>query len=287
MAVREDSIEMKNMGQVRLKSITKLSGEEVSTSNDQQTDYTIYWNNLTYKVYRAETDKLIGRVKGESPVPPDTRIILNSICGSFSSRQMTALMGPSGAGKTTLLECLIGKRRIGLSGNIQVQRRCSNASISHQSSSASSISLAIVPQMSDFFEYLTLSETLKYASHLKNSSKKDIDHESIARSLVRKLDLELVTNSPVKNLSGSERKRLSVGTEIVSRPNLLVLDEPTTGLDSFSAQKVCLKLSPLDCSLDTETIFCIADQPVAFNFTRGSWCHHDDSSTKLEHIENV
>ena len=229
MVAREDSIEMNKMGQVRLKSVTKLTGEGVSTTNDQQTDYIIYWNNLTYKVYRAETDKLIGKLKGENPVPSDTRIILNSICGSFSSRQMSALMGPSGAGKTTLLECLIGKRRIGLSGNIQVQRRCSSVPIS----------LAIVPQMSEFFEYLTLLETLKYASHLKNSGKKDIDHESIARSLVRKLHLELVRNSVVRNLSGSERKRLSVGIEIVSRPNLLVLDEPTTGLDSFAAQKVC------------------------------------------------
>ena len=218
---------------VLLTSMRNLPEDCVEQGNSgSKPDYTIYWSGLTYQVHRETVDKLIGKLKGEIPAPPETRTILDSISGSFSSGQMTALMGPSGAGKTTLLECLIGKRVRGLSGSIKVTK----------SSSLSSINIAIVPQSSDFFDYLTVFETINYSSRLKNSSTIDFDHDKQVNRILLRLDLERVKSSTVSTLSGSERKRLSIAIEIVSKPNLLVLDEPTTGLDSFAAQRVSTTL---------------------------------------------
>ena len=216
---------------VQLRSVRQLTDDDVdgNASAAPVGLYVIYWIKLTYIVCRGSVDKLIGKLKGESPVPPDSRTILDSVSGSVTSGQMTALMGPSGAGKTTLLECLIGKRQKGLSGQVKVKLQDCNVQIN----------LALVPQKSDFFESLTVFETINYSSRLKNSSIREFNHDSVTKEVIKKLDLEKVQSRSVSTLSGSEKKRLSIGIEIVSHPNLLVLDEPTTGLDSFAADSVC------------------------------------------------
>ena len=224
-----------NMDSVQLKSVivsTNFDTNHDSTNaeSNNTSEYIIYFNNLTYKVYRASIDKILSKIKNERPIPPDSRIILSAICGSFASSQMTALMGPSGAGKTTLLECLVGKRQIGLSGEIKVKRG--------RSSSGTKINLALVPQVGNFYGVLTVFETIQYSSLMKNSNSKNFNHHKVTLGIIRKFDLGRVKESLVSSLSGSELKRLAIGIEIVSAPNLLVLDEPTTGLDSFSAQKV-------------------------------------------------
>lgn len=224
-----------NIDSVQLKSITvptnfdtNNDGTDVESNNTSE--YIIYFKNLTYKVYRAGIDKILSKIKNERPTLPDSRIILSAICGSFASSQMTALMGPSGAGKTTLLECLVGKRQIGLSGEIKIKRG--------HSSSGTKINSALVPQVGNFYGVLTVFETIHYSSLMKNSNLKNFNHHKVTLDIIRKLDLGCVKESLVSSLSGSELKRLAIGIEIVSAPNLLVLDEPTTGLDSFSAQKV-------------------------------------------------
>ena len=219
----DESIEM-----IRLKSVKPLEEDINPIELVLSPMYTVYWKNLTYIVSRSAVDKAIGRAKRESPVPPDSRIILKAISGSMSSGQMTALMGPSGAGKTTLLECVIGKRHSGLSGQIMVKRRNSDVEIN----------LAFLPQSGHYFEVLTVFETINYSSQLKNSLDMSYDHNGTTRLIIERLDLGHVQANVISSLSGSERKRLAIGIEIVSSPNFLVLDEPTTGLDSFAARKV-------------------------------------------------
>lgn len=88
---------------------------------------------------------------------------------------------------------------------------------------------------------LTVRETIKYSAQLRlpNNTKKEEANEIIETTIIE-MGLEdcannLIGNWHLRGISGGEKKRLSIALEILTKPNLLFLDEPTTGLDSASA----------------------------------------------------
>lgn len=128
----------------------------------------------------------------------------------------------------------MGKRITGCSGEIFVTKQSSDRKLK----------LALIPQLDLFFERLTVRESLQLASRLKNSSHPDAKslgnryHSRVVTEIMTKLDLKSAADINVYEASGSQRKRLSIGLDLVSRPKILMLDEPTTGLDSFAAKTV-------------------------------------------------
>ena len=133
-------------------------------------------------------------------------------------------MGPSGAGKSSLLECLSGKRTIGVSGDIKVSGR-------------DRLRVGFVEQFDHILEHLTVKESLIFASRLRNADRHYVNHIQIAENLVKKLGLETCFNTLAHRCSGGQRKRLSIALELVSRVDMLLLDEPTTGLDSAATKQ--------------------------------------------------
>lgn len=105
---------------------------------------------------------------------------------------------------------------------------------------------AYVEQNDNFYSMLTVAETLTFASQLQLSkNKSEAQRQEYVDNLVSVLGLAKskdtrVGNEKIRGLSGGEKKRLAIGCELISSPSLLFLDEPTTGLDSFQAEKVCL-----------------------------------------------
>lgn len=182
----------------------------------------IYWRDIDYTVYRSLLDKIISRAMGHD-IPP-SRKVLNGISGCFFAGQMTALMGPSGAGKTTLLECLVGKRRTGLSGIVAVRN-------------VTEIKMAVIPQHDKFYTSLTPRETMLFAAKLQNATidadLKRTGHSGRVltnrfylrqvNSILKRLDILNCADNDISACSGSERKRLSVGLELMAKPNLIVL----------------------------------------------------------------
>jgi ABC-type multidrug transport system ATPase subunit len=83
----------------------------------------------------------------------------------------------------------------------------------------------------------------------------------VADKLVEQLELYHCRNTPIgdsfkRGISGGEKKRVSIGVELISRPNLLFLDEPTTGLDSSNALGIMKLLKSLE-----ETVICTIHSP--------------------------
>ena len=128
------------------------------------------------------------------------------------------LLGPNGAGKTTTMETLVGMRRptagtIRVFGHDPVTERAAVNRI-----------VAVQPQQAALFAHLTVAETLLLWAAL-------YDRPAAASDVLHAVGLVASRDVPVRRLSGGQERRLLVGTALIARPRLLVLDEPSLGLD--------------------------------------------------------
>ncbi|KCZ81587.1 hypothetical protein H312_01042 [Anncaliia algerae PRA339] len=155
-----------------------------------------------------------------------TKKVLKNISGNLKSNEITAIQGPSGAGKSTLLNTLSGRiNNVELSGNITING-------SKRSNVNWSSMIGYVEQ--EFFAYdnQTVEETFDFICELKGIDKKKIDET------IDMLNLSSCKKNMIKHLSGGEKKRVSIGLELLNDPPILFLDEPTSGLDSFNALNI-------------------------------------------------
>lgn len=145
--------------------------------------------------------------------------------------EVLALMGPSGSGKTSLLNALSGRSSFD-SGVITINGKPMTGSSMKRLMSK----IAYVKQNDVFFGHLTVRDQLTYTALLRLPSDlpKASKHEEVDR-IIKLLRLSKVADSPIMLLSGGEKKRVNIGTELLTDPAIIMLDEPTSGLDSTSA----------------------------------------------------
>ncbi|KAL8147660.1 hypothetical protein AgCh_005110 [Apium graveolens] len=164
------------------------------------------------------------------------RYILKDVNCEARSGEITAIAGPSGAGKSTLLEILGGKISPSkISGKVLIN------GIPVHAKSFRKLS-GFVTQDDALFPLLTVEETLMYSALLRLPGGKK-EAGTRVRVLLRDLGLEHVAGSRIgegsnNGISGGERRRVSIGVELVHNPAVLLIDEPTSGLDSASALHV-------------------------------------------------
>ncbi|KFK35715.1 hypothetical protein AALP_AA4G027800, partial [Arabis alpina] len=202
--------------------------------------------------YRLETKNLSYRLSENTPKfsnlcgllnEKEEKVILKDVSCEARSGEITAIAGPSGAGKTTLLEILAGKVSQGkVSGQVLVNGRLMDGSEYRRVS-------GFVPQEDALFPFLTVQETLTYSALLRLKTKRK---EAVAKvkRLIQELGLEHVADSRIgegsrSGISGGERRRVSIGVELVHDPNVILIDEPTSGLDSASALQVVMLLKDM------------------------------------------
>ncbi|CAI9752777.1 unnamed protein product [Fraxinus pennsylvanica] len=173
------------------------------------------------------------------------RTILNGITGTVVPGQLLAILGPSGSGKSTLLNALAGRLHHGrgLTGTIICNDQKFTKPILERT--------GFVAQDDVLYPHLTVRETLIFCSLLRlpNSLSKK-EKISITESVISELGLAkcentVVGNSFLRGISGGERKRVSIGHEMLINPSLLILDEPTSGLDSTAAFRLVVTLAAL------------------------------------------
>jgi ABC-2 type transport system ATP-binding protein len=140
--------------------------------------------------------------------------------------QFVALLGPNGAGKTTLVEMIEGIQKPD-SGEITIvgKRWKGNEDELHQI-----IGLSL--QETRFIDKLRVSETLLLFASFFNLGKKRVDE------IIDIIGLEEKRKSYIVNLSGGQRQRLAIGIALLNKPAILLLDEPTTGLDPNARREI-------------------------------------------------
>jgi len=142
-----------------------------------------------------------------------------------TSAQITALFGPSGSGKTTVVETISGMRRCA-----SQRVRIGDAVLADSESGIDVVTQAravgAVYQDLLLFPHLDVSRNLRYGMK-GNGPGPDVPFDR----LIGVLELETLLRRPVKALSGGERQRVALGRALLSRPRLLVMDEPLVALD--------------------------------------------------------
>ncbi|KAB1222518.1 ABC transporter G family member 22 [Morella rubra] len=184
--------------------------------------------------------------------------ILNGITGSVNPGEVLALMGPSGSGKTTLLN-LLGGRLIQptVGGSVTYNDQPYSKFLKSR--------IGFVTQDDVLFPHLTVKETLTYAALLrlpKTLTREEKEKRAI--DVIHELGLErcqdtMIGGSFVRGISGGERKRVSIGNEILINPSILFLDEPTSGLDSTTALRTVQMLQ--DIAEAGKTVITTIHQP--------------------------
>ncbi|PWA45035.1 ABC-2 type transporter family protein [Artemisia annua] len=171
--------------------------------------------------------------------------ILKSVSFVAQSSEIMAIVGPSGSGKSSLLHFISGRVR-----NNTLDPKTTILLNDFPITSASQMKkiCGLVAQEDNLLPLLTVKETLMYSAkfRLKESSSKE--REERVECLLRELGLVHVRDSFVgdeddRGISGGERKRVSIGVDMIPDPPILLLDEPTSGLDSTSALQVIELLS--------------------------------------------
>lgn len=187
-----------------------------------------------------KSKRILARGKPESN-PTPVKPLLASVSASIAPGTVTAILGGSGSGKTTLLNAISSRvsssSRLSQSGSI----------LFNSQPKISNIRSAYIKQTDVLLPALTAKEILQYAADLRlPSSVKDRSH--VVEEVLAELGLEDAANTRVGNrggLSGGEKRRVSIGIQMLANPSVLFLDEPTTGLDANSAYQLVRTLKYL------------------------------------------
>lgn len=165
-------------------------------------------------------------------------VIVSDVTAALTPGGMTALMGPSGCGKTTLLDALSGRKTTGkLEGTVLYGGKPPTQAILKSR-------LGYVEQFDTLIPNLTVREMLTYTAELKRpmrealADKRAAVEEAIALLRLKGCADTLIGDPLHKGISGGQAKRTNIGLSLVAEPAVIMLDEPTTGLDSFMANEV-------------------------------------------------
>ncbi|XP_026660591.2 ABC transporter G family member 25-like [Phoenix dactylifera] len=212
---------------------------------------TLQFMDITYRIKLdpkvAATGSGIKRIfhaggAANSPAAvPEERTILNGVSGIVSPGEFLAVLGPSGSGKSTLLSVIAGRLQGEHSGAVLANGCRLTKPVLRRT--------GYVAQDDVLYPHLTVRETLVFSAMLRlPRTVAAAEKVAAADAVVAELGLEkcadtAVGNAFVRGISGGERKRVSIGHEMLVNPSLLVLDEPTSGLDSTAAYRLVATLT--------------------------------------------
>lgn len=163
-------------------------------------------------------------VRAASVTAGDVKIV-RDVSLSLQSGELVAVLGPSGSGKSTLLRAMTGFRPG--QGRVHLCGRDLYADFEELKTL-----VGFVPQDDVVHLGLTVEKTLDYAAQLRlHAEMPDVRRQAVVRSVLAQVELTDRAGVRVRNLSGGQRKRVSIAVELLAQPPLLFLDEPTSGLD--------------------------------------------------------
>jgi len=162
-----------------------------------------------------------------------SNFVLNQINFHVNQGEIFGILGPNGSGKTTIFNLILGlltpdEGTISINGETintyPIHERCSKWKISY------------VPQNSACFLGLDVEQNLEAVGEIKIKDK--IKRKEKVQELMVKFNLESKKHTKARQLSGGEKKRLSISMALLTRPDILLLDEPFSALDPLSVETI-------------------------------------------------
>jgi ABC-type multidrug transport system ATPase subunit/ABC-type multidrug transport system permease subunit len=216
--------------------------------DNMSTGTTFSWQHINYTV----------------PVKGGQKQLLSDIGGIVKPGHLTALMGSSGAGKTTLLDVLARRKTIGkVEGNVYLNNEALMVDFERIT--------GYCEQMDIHQPKVTVREALRFSAYLRQPEDVPIEEKNAyVEQILVLLEMDDIADAQIGEvetgfgISVEERKRLTIGMELVGKPKLLFLDEPTSGLDaqsSFNIIRFIRKLADAGWP-----VLCTIHQPSAILF---------------------
>jgi len=149
--------------------------------------------------------------------------VLNNINLSCNKGECIALIGPNGCGKTTLIKCILGMV-IPNEGSIKVNgERISNSFLYRKN-------IGYMPQIGRYPENMTIGQIFEMIKEIRQST------EPLDENLLVQFQLHQLFDKRMSTLSGGTTQKVSAALAFLFNPNILILDEPTAGLDPLAAE---------------------------------------------------
>jgi len=145
------------------------------------------------------------------------RVALEDVSVAITGGLVTGLLGPSGSGKSTLMRAIVGVQRVESGQVLVLGERAGSPPLRRR--------VAYTTQAPSVYGDLTVRENLRYFARILGAPRQRVDEA------VETVDLGADADRVVNELSGGQRARASLASALLGRPEVLVLDEPTVGLD--------------------------------------------------------
>lgn len=173
-----------------------------------------------------------------------TKTILNPLTAEFHPGIMNVIMGPSGSGKTTLLNNMAGRLRDDLTTKYKKYGSLTFNGLAPSEDVVHAICSFVTQDDDALLASLTVRETLRYAAGLRlpkwmtNQEKMQKAEDILLKMGLKDCADNLIGNDIIKGISGGEKRRVTIAVQILTEPRVLLLDEPLSGLDAFTALSI-------------------------------------------------
>ena len=154
----------------------------------------------------------------------DRFIALDNLNLSFTNGKSIALIGPNGCGKTTLIKCILGLNVIKTGDILVDDKSVKNDYLYRQN-------IGYMPQIGRYPENMTIGQTIKMIKETRKVADSDLDAE-----LLESFELEKMYDKKMANLSGGTTQKVSAVLAFMFNPKIIILDEPTAGLDPLASE---------------------------------------------------
>lgn len=156
--------------------------------------------------------------------------VLSDISACFDQGQVVSLIGPNGSGKTTLIKTILGMVRPD-SGRIEVNGKPVNGDPAYREQ------IGYMPQIGRYPDNMKVGQLFRMMQHIRNRSEDSTDRE-----LMDQFGLGQIAGKPMRTLSGGTRQKVSAALAFLFNPAVLILDEPTAGLDPLASEILKAKI---------------------------------------------
>jgi phospholipid/cholesterol/gamma-HCH transport system ATP-binding protein len=178
--------------------------------------------------------------------------VLNDFNLELKKGENIAVIGRSGSGKSVLIKCIIGLLKFD-SGSINVLGKNVN-SLTNNEMNCLRLKVAFLFQSNALYDSMTVRENLEFPLIRNNGSKKTENPEQLIKEVLNDVGLSHTIDMMPAELSGGMKKRIALARTLIMKPEIILYDEPTTGLDPITSKEISKLMIDVQKAYNTSSI---------------------------------